>query len=101
MPATSPEELAAAFSAAINAADVAAAMDLWIEDPAMIQPDGQMLRGREAIGAALRALVENEVSVEIEVAGVFATADVAIATGTLTMSGTGLDGNAFEQQSRS
>lgn len=98
---TSPEALAAAFSMAINAGDVAAAMDLWIEDAAIIQPDGQMLRGEEAIGAALRALVENEVGVEIDVARVFATPDVAIAVGTLTMTGADADGRPFKQQSRS
>lgn len=98
---TSPEALAEAFGAAINARDLSAALDLWIEDAAIVEPDGQMLRGREAIGDALRALVENEVSVEIDIARVFATADVAIAVGTLTMSGAGADGRPFQQQSRS
>jgi uncharacterized protein (TIGR02246 family) len=98
---TSPEALAGAFSAAINARDVSAALDLWIEDAAIVQPDGQMLHGREAIGDALRALVDNEVRIEIDVARVFAVADVAIAVGTLTMSGTGADGRPFKQQSRS
>jgi uncharacterized protein (TIGR02246 family) len=98
---TSPEALAEAFGAAINARDVPAALELWIEDAAIVQPDGQMLRGREAVGDALRALVENDVSVEIDVARVFAAADVAIAVGTLTLSGAGADGRPFRQQSRS
>jgi uncharacterized protein (TIGR02246 family) len=101
MPPSSPEALSAAFGAAINAGDVPAALDLWIDDPAIVQADGQMLRGREAIGDALRALVQSEVRLEIDVAGVFATADVAVAVGTLTMSGVGADARPFKQDSHS
>ncbi len=101
MSPSSPEALSEAFGAAINARDVPAALDLWIEDAAIVQANGQMLRGREAIGDALRALVENDVRLEIDVARVFATAEVAVAVGSLTLSGAGADGRPFEQQSRS
>ncbi len=101
MPASSPEALSEAFGAAINAHDVPAALDLWIEDAAIVQADGQVLRGRDAIGGALRALVEHEVSLEIDVARVFATAEVAVAVGSLTITGADADGRPFEQRSRS
>lgn len=97
----SPEALSEAFRAAINARDVPAALDLWLEDAAIVQADGQMLRSRDAIGEALRALVENGVRVEIDVARVFSAADVAIAVGSLTLSGSDADGEPFEQRSRS
>ncbi len=98
---TSPEALAEAFAAAIGARDASAALDLWVEDAAIIQPDGQVVRGRQAIGGALGALVENGVEVEIEVARVFATSEVALVTGTLTLRGADANGTAFEQRSRS
>jgi|HubBroStandDraft_5_1064220.scaffolds.fasta_scaffold117267_2 uncharacterized protein (TIGR02246 family) len=101
MPPSSPEALAAAFGAAIDARDVPAALALWTEDAAIVQADGQVLRGKEAIGAALRVLVGSGADVEIDVAKVFATADVAIVLGTLTMSGTGADGSPYSARSQS
>ena len=101
MPADSPEALSAAFGAAINSGDVAAALELWLEDAAIVQAGGQMVRGREAIGAALQALVRHDVSLEIDVERVFSAGGVAIATGTLTMSTVGEDGEPFTQRSRS
>lgn len=101
MPPSSPEALSEAFRCAINAGDVPAALELWLEDAAIVQADGQLLRGRDAIGEALRALVENGVRVELDVARVFSAADLAIAVGSLTLSGTGATGEPFEQRSRS
>jgi uncharacterized protein (TIGR02246 family) len=72
-----------------------------MEDATIVGADGQMLRGKDAIGDALRALIENDVSLEIDVARVFATTEVAVAVGTLTMSGVGADGRPFNQQSQS
>ncbi len=101
MPADSPQALSSAFAAAINAGDVPAALELWVEDAALLQGSGKMVRGRAAIGAALQALVEHRVSLEIEVERIFSAGAVAIATGSLTMSGVGADGGPFSQASRS
>ena len=101
MPASSPEALSAAFAAAINSRDVPTALDLWMEDATIIQPDGQMIRGRNAIAGALQALVDNEVSLEILVANVFAAGPVAAAVGTLKISGTDRAGAPYEQRSQS
>ncbi len=100
-PHDSPEALSEAFAVAINAGDVAAALDLWIEDAGIVQPDGRMLRGRDLIGDALRAIVENAVRVELEVAAVFTTSEAAVAVGSLRMSGAGEDGAAFITESQS
>jgi uncharacterized protein (TIGR02246 family) len=97
----SPAALSAAFAAAINARDVEGALALWIEDAAILRPDGETVRGREAIGAALHALVDNGVSVEVDVAELYAAGDVALAVGTLTINGTDGDGRPYSQRSQS
>jgi uncharacterized protein (TIGR02246 family) len=101
VPADSPQQLSQDFAAAINARDVAAAADLWIEDAAIVRPDGQITRGRDAVADALRALMDNGVTVHIELGALFVAGDVATATGTLTLSGTGHDGAPFAQSSSS
>jgi len=101
VPAESPEQLSQDFATAINERDVDAAADLWREDAAIVQRDGQMTHGRGAVAAALRALMDNGVTMRIELRGLFVAGDVATATGTLTLSGTGHDGRPFAQSSSS
>jgi uncharacterized protein (TIGR02246 family) len=101
VPATSPEQLSAAFAAAIDARDLSAALDLWSEDAAIVAPDGRLTRGREAIAGALQALFDNGVTLHIELGAIYATGDVATAVGTLTLNGTGHDGKPFQQSSSS
>ncbi len=97
----SPQAVSAAFAAALEARDVPGAMELWLDDALMIQPDGGTVQGRDTIEAALRALIEHDIDIDIELARVFATGDVAVGVGTLTMSGAGADGQAFAQRSQS
>jgi uncharacterized protein (TIGR02246 family) len=97
----SPAALSAAFATAINSRDVEAALALWIEDAAILRPDGQAVRGREAIGEALHALVDNGAGVEVDVAELYAAGDVAVAVGTLTIKGTDSEGAPYEQRSQS
>jgi uncharacterized protein (TIGR02246 family) len=101
VPAESPEQLSQDLAAAINARDVEAAAELWVEDAAIVRADGQMTRGRDAVAAALAALMDNGVTMHIELGGLFVAGGVATATGMLTLSGTGEDGRPFEQSSRS
>jgi uncharacterized protein (TIGR02246 family) len=101
VPASSPEDLSQAFAAAMNAHDVGAALELWSDDAAIVQPDGRMTRGRDAIAGALQALVDNGVKLHIELGAIFAAGDVATAIGTLTLNGTGHDGRPFAQSSSS
>jgi len=74
---------------------------MWAEDAAILAADGEAVRGREAVGAALRALVDNGASVEIELTRTIEAGDVALGIGTLTLSGTGSDGVGFRQRSSS
>jgi len=57
------------------------------------------VRGREAIEGALRALVEHGVVLQITLRQTFDAGDVALATGTLTMTGNGYDGAPFRARS--
>ena len=95
-----PEQLAHAFAAAIARRDVPGALEMWREDAAIVAADGSLLRGHEEISRALEALVRNGAEVSVRVARVFEAGGIALATGTLTLSGDGADG-PFEQQSRS
>jgi uncharacterized protein (TIGR02246 family) len=97
----SPAELSDAFGRALARGDLDAAMEMWAEEASIINPTGEVLRGRQAIGEVLRALLENGAEVGIEVARIIEAGDVALGLGTLTLSGTGGDGESFRQQSSS
>jgi uncharacterized protein (TIGR02246 family) len=101
MAAATPEELSESFLAAVRSGDVEAALALWGPDAAIIAADGSAVRGSEAIGAALRALVAGGARVDIELASLFVAGDVALATGSLTLSGEAEDGSSYEQRSAS
>ncbi len=87
MASDTPRELAQSFVTAISRGDVPAALALWREDAAIVQPDGQALRGKDAIAGALQKLVENGVELRIEIESVIEAGDVATVLGTLTLSG--------------
>lgn len=97
----SPEQLSAAFAAALAARDLETALGLWSKDAAIVTAAGETVRGREAIGAALRALIDNGARVEIELTRTIAAGDVAVGLGTLTLSGSAGDGSEYRQQSSS
>jgi uncharacterized protein (TIGR02246 family) len=101
MSTETPEALSESFAAAIRAGDVPAALELWSEDAAILAADGSVVRGRTAIGAALEALVTGGVRVEVQLVRLFAAGDVALATGSLTLSGGSDEGGAYEQRSDS
>lgn len=101
LPSDTPEELAEAFAVAISAGDVQAAVALWIDDATIVQPDGETVRGKPAVAAALQALVDNGVRLEIDVSNVFVAGDVATVVGALTLNGTNGDSEPFAQRSSS
>jgi uncharacterized protein (TIGR02246 family) len=100
MGAATPQELAASFAGAIARRDVEAALGMWGEDAAIVAADGSLVKGRSAIAEALTALVSNGTRVQIEIAQLLVAGDIAVATGSLTLSGDGA-GGAFEQRSDS
>ena len=96
-----PQQLSAAFAAAIRSRDLAAAVALWLDDALIVQPDGTAIQGRDAIETTLRALIENDIAIDIHLARVLVTGPAAVGLGTLTMRGQGEDGRPFEQHSQS
>jgi uncharacterized protein (TIGR02246 family) len=96
--AASPAALSAAFAAAMKAGDLEGALALWHDDAAIVQPDGQLIGGRESIAAALRALIDNGIELTIELAAVYDAGETALGTGRLTMSASNGDGD-FEHSS--
>jgi uncharacterized protein (TIGR02246 family) len=101
MAAKSPAELLAAFLAAVNARDLDTAVELWREDAAIVQLDGEVLRGRDAIAGALQAMIDNHIEIDTEVSGIVEAGDVALVTGTLTLSGANGDGTDERFSTRS
>ncbi len=97
----SPEELAAAFAAALAARDLDAALELWGEEAAIVTATGETVRGRKAIGEALAALIDNGTTVQIELARTITAGEIAVGLGTLTLSGEAHDGTEFSQSSSS
>jgi uncharacterized protein (TIGR02246 family) len=80
-----PKELAREFAAAINRGDVQGAVALWVEEAVIIGADGSPVAGREQVGEALAALIGNGTKVELHVAHLFTAGDLALVSGTLTM----------------
>jgi uncharacterized protein (TIGR02246 family) len=101
MPAETPAALLAAFLDAINARDLGSAVELWREDAVILQPDGQPLRGREAVAGALQALIDSRAEVQTEVASIVEAGDLALLTGTLTLTAQNGDGPGGRFTSRS
>jgi uncharacterized protein (TIGR02246 family) len=86
MHASSPAALSAAFAAAMGAGDLDAALELWLPDAAIIAADGRVIAGRDAVAPVLEALIDNDVSLTIELLAVYDAGETAIGTGRLTMS---------------
>jgi uncharacterized protein (TIGR02246 family) len=101
MQAGSPAALSAAFAAAMHAGDLDAAVALWHPDAAIIQADGQLLAGRDAVAAALQALIDNGISLTIDLAAVYDAGETALGTGTLTLKGRNGGNEDFEHSSDS
>jgi ketosteroid isomerase-like protein len=95
-----PGALARAFMEAMNAGDIAGALELWVAEPVMIGPGGETISGRGELERTLRRSIEQGISFEIALAGFYVAGAVALAHGTLTLRG-GRAGEAFEQTSTS
>lgn len=96
-----PEELSAAFAAALQDGDLDAALKLWADEAAIVTASGEVVRGRAAIATAFKALIDNGARVEIELTRTISAGDVAVGLGTLTLSGAGHDGSEFRHRSSS
>lgn len=97
----SPAALSAAFGQALARGDLDGAMEMWAEDASIVNPAGEVVKGREAIGAVLAALIDHGAEVGIEVTRIVEAGSVALGLGTLTLGVNGADGERFHQRSSS
>ncbi len=70
----------------MNRRDLAAATELWAEDAVIVGASGEAISGPGAVPGVLRALMDSGVVLEVHVATLHQAGDVAIASGTLTLS---------------
>lgn len=95
----SPDAVAQAFVAAINAGDIDAALELWLDDAVLVGPRDAALRGRDAIRGVLTTLIENGTKLAFESVESYVAGNAGVRTGMLRMSvhrtsGAGFDGVA-------
>ena len=96
-----PDTLATRFAAAISAGDVTGALDLWIDEPTLIQAGGEALCGREQMEPVLHALVEHHIQLHAELRALYRAPGVALGTGTLTMTAIDPQGIPYTSESTS
>jgi ketosteroid isomerase-like protein len=77
--AASPRLACAALKRALCEGDLDAAAACFAPDACLIAPEGTEVHGEAAIRARLAGLIEGRAEVEIELAGVLAAGDIALA----------------------
>ena len=92
----SPEAVAQAFEAAINAGDLDAALALWHDDAVFVGAGAAPIEGKQAVRGVLATLIDNRTRVRIETTRTYIAGPTAVRTGRLKLSGTGGGGKAFE-----
>jgi ketosteroid isomerase-like protein len=92
----SPDAVAEAFVAAINAGDIDAALELWLDDAVLLGPRDAALRGRDAIRGVLTTLIENGTKLAFESVTSYAAGPAAVRTGKLRMSAHRVNGAGFD-----
>jgi uncharacterized protein (TIGR02246 family) len=92
----SPEAVASAFASAINAGDLDAALNLWVEDAVFVPADGAPIEGKQGVRGVLATLIENATELTIETARTYIAGATAVRAGRLRVSGVGVGGEPFE-----
>jgi ketosteroid isomerase-like protein len=97
--AATPRLACKAFAKALNAGDLDAAVACFAPSACLVVGDGTAVHGEAAIRARLAQLIESRAEVAIELAGVLAAGDVALAHERWTIRSGGVGGSRFEQTS--
>jgi uncharacterized protein (TIGR02246 family) len=92
MPATSPDETNELFAAAINSADLEAALELYEPDACLVPAPGEPVFGLDAIRAALQGFVDAKPTLTIEPGSLRQVGDLALAAHPWKATGEGPDG---------
>jgi uncharacterized protein (TIGR02246 family) len=88
------------FTAAFNAGDAAALMDLYEPDASLAPAPGQVVTGTAAIREVLAGFLALKGKMTIDTVRIIPAGDVALLHGSWILSGTGPDGNAIELAGR-
>lgn len=97
--AASPRLACRALARALSAGNLDAAAACFAPDACLITPDATAMHGKAAIRALLAQLIEARAEVAIELAGVLAAGDVALAHERWTIRSGGAGGSRFAQSS--
>jgi uncharacterized protein (TIGR02246 family) len=93
--AAEPQDLARLFINRVNAGDEAGLESLYEPDAILHFPPGNIARGRQAIREALSQILASRPNMAGHSTGVLRLGDLALTTGTWSMTGTAPDGQQF------
>jgi uncharacterized protein (TIGR02246 family) len=96
MSTDSPDAVAAAFVAAVNAQDLEAALELWTDDAIFIAAEGSPLVGRDAIRGLLTGLTSSGTKIHYETATTYVAGETAVRVGRLKLISANAPDNASE-----
>jgi len=94
--ATSPEQCDELITAALNAGDVEAALDLYEADASFIPEPGVIATGKEAIRQIMSEFVALKPSLTLEVLSVTQSSGLALLKSHWQLNGTDPDGNPVQ-----
>src|SRR5688572_19115551 len=100
MPVQRPEEMHPTFTAAFNAGDMTALMDLYEPEASLAPAPGEMVSGTAAISEALTGFLALKGRMTIDTVRVIPAGDLALLHGNWILSGTGPDGHDVELAGR-
>ena len=95
-----PEEIHRAFTAAFNAGDAAALLELYEPDASLAPAPGEVVTGLDAIREVLAGFLALKGQMTIETLRVLPAGDVVLLHGMWLLTGTGADGNPLELAGR-
>jgi uncharacterized protein (TIGR02246 family) len=101
MVAQTPEDLDRLFAVALNAGDIDGLMRLYEPEAAMRPGPGQVVQGLAAIRASLAGFIAMKPTLTITSKVLGQCKEIALMTGSWTLTGTGADGNPVNMAGQS
>ncbi|MGE5527244.1 MAG: YybH family protein [Methanosarcina sp.] len=92
-----PGEATAAFAAAINEGNLAAAANCFAKDACLLTPDATAIRGREEIRPVLHQLIVFGFRIEVQESSVLLAGDVALGSERWLITSAGASGSPFSR----
>jgi len=100
MPARRPEELHQLVCQAVNAGDIPAALALYEPNASFVVEPGKVVTGTEAIRETLSGFITTKPTITVDATAV-ESGDLALASGTWSLTATGPDGSAISDSGQS